>query len=144
MFNLIENSTDKSYLEIINKPNGVQIWDITDAYNTVEINYNNVGSDLNAIVPNSTIARKLIATSDILTPTSISKYNFSQIDPASHDYIIISHKDMMKPAGQYSNVVNAYANYRGTEAGGKYNSQNSLILKNYTVLCHLLFFLTFC
>jgi len=27
---------------------------------------------------------------------------------------------MMKPAGQYSNVVNSYANYRGTEAGGGY------------------------
>lgn len=120
-FLLDANSNDTSYVEIINKPNGVQLWDITDPIAPVQIGYNSIGNDLNAIVSNTNIRRTILAVENFSTPISIAQFNFDNFDPASFDYIIISHESMMKPAAEYSDVVAAYAQYRATDLGGNYS-----------------------
>ena len=120
-FNLQENVSNKSYVEIQNKPSGVQLWDITNSSEPLKLGYNNIGNDLNTIVPNTTTSRRLIASSNVLAAISIAQVNFNNFDPTSYNYIIISHKAMMKAAGEYSNVVTAYADYRASEEGGSYS-----------------------
>ncbi len=118
---LEENIGDKSYIEVLNKPAGTKLWDITDPTTPLIIDHNNIGSDLNAIVPNTAISRNILATSETLSPISIAQVNFTNFDPASYDYILISHQSMMQPAGGYGNVVTAYADYRASDGGGAYS-----------------------
>lgn len=120
-FHLKVNPNNKSYLEILNKPAGTILWDITDPITPLIIDYNNIGDNLNAIVPNTVAPRRILATSEVLLPLSITQINFINYDPASNDYIIISHQAMMKASGEYANVVSAYADYRASEEGGDYS-----------------------
>lgn len=119
-FTLETNTGNKSYLEVLNKPSETQLWDITDASIPINIGYNDIGSNLNTIIPNSAISRRLVAFNQLKSPISISQFNFAEFDPASFDYIIISHQAMMKPGGEYNNVIAAYADYRSSEEGGTY------------------------
>jgi hypothetical protein len=119
-FLLNSNPDDKNYIEISNKPDEVQLWDVTDPLAPIQVSYNDTGLDLNAIVPSADTRRTIFATGSFSTPISITQFNFNNFDPGSFDYIIISHQSMMKGAGAYSDVVAAYGAYRGSEAGGSY------------------------
>src|SRR5690606_8777579 len=50
----------------------------------------------------------------------IRKATFREFEPSDYDYIIISHKSLMKPAMGYGDAVQAYADYRASAAGGSY------------------------
>lgn len=117
---LAPHAGGKSYIEISNPASGSRLWDITDENNLVSIGTGNVGG-LSAIVPNTTATRKLLATSSILS-TTLKKISFRQIIPSSHNFLIITHRSLMKPALGYSDAVKAYANYRASAEGGSYDT----------------------
>ncbi|HEY3429675.1 MAG TPA: C25 family cysteine peptidase, partial [Cyclobacteriaceae bacterium] len=120
VFQLTDNGGNKSYVEIQNAPVGTRLFDITDPANVVPIG-TTLTSTLNAVIPNTSISRKILSTSSIITP-DIRPVTFRNIDPSLHDYIIISHQALMKPAGGYTNVVKEYATYRASAAGGSYDT----------------------
>lgn len=115
------NPANNSYLEISNTPSNLTILDITDATNPVEIGYNDLGGSINAMITNTAVPRELCATNARLTPIAIEKVTFQNINPIS-EYIIISHSSLMKSAGGYSNVIQSYADYRESNAGGSYDA----------------------
>ncbi|MBL6448006.1 transporter [Fulvivirga sp. 29W222] len=113
-FNLNTNVGNKSYVEVQNAPVTPLIFDITDPENVRKIGYNTSGSTINAIVDNTSSARKLwVNGTSFITPV-LSKVTFQNINPANYDYIIISHPILMKPAGSVSDPVQAYADYRAS------------------------------
>src|SRR5690606_14036527 len=68
------------------------------------------------------VSRKLFLTNVVRPTTGIKRVNFRNINAAQHDYIVISHPLLMKPSGEYSDVVRAYAGYRASEEGGSYDT----------------------
>jgi hypothetical protein len=122
-FTLKENGFGKSYIEIQNPAAGLRLFDVTDPVNVIKIG-TTATTTLNAIIPYTTVSRKIFSTNTVITPApaTIKKITFRQIIPAQHDYIIISNKQLMKPALGYSDVVRAYGGYRASTAGGGYDT----------------------
>ena len=120
VFHLNEKVGNKSYIEIQNPPAGTRLFDVTDPANVVPIG-TTLTTTLNAVIPNTALSRTILATNSFTTP-SIHSVTFRNIDPSLHDYIIISHRLLMKPAGAYSDAIEAYANYRASAVGGSYDT----------------------
>jgi hypothetical protein len=112
----------KSYIELINAPAGLRVWDITDINNIVNIGtYAVNGTTTGAIVPNTTEPRTLFTSSQFLTP-KVKPVSFRQINPSLSDYLIVSHRSLMAPGLGYGNAVEAYATYRASDEGGGYDT----------------------
>ncbi len=120
IFQLNENVSNKSYIEIQNAAAGTRLFDITDPANVVSIGTTSTAT-LNAVIPNTATSRKILATNSFVTP-SIRSVTFRSIDASLHDYIIISNRALMKPASGYADAVKAYASYRASSAGGSYDT----------------------
>ncbi len=120
VFELRENTSDKSYVEINNAVSNTRLFDISDPSNVSRIGTTET-STLNAVVSSTNTARKILATS-IVTVPSVKPVTFRQIIPSQHDYIIISHPQLRNPGGGYSDPVEAYAAYRASDEGGKYDT----------------------
>ncbi len=119
---LLNNTNNKSYIEITNAPAGAKVWDITDVNNIVNIGTTSVNATtLGAIVSGTSAARTLFVSSQFLTP-SIKPVSFRQINPSSHNYLIVTNRALMSAGLGYSNAVEAYASYRASEQGGGYDT----------------------
>lgn len=116
------NSANKSYIELDNPSAGLRIWDVTDPNNVLLIGAQASGNRLSAVVGNTQITRTLYASASTVSPGIIKPVLFRQIDPAIHNYLIITHRSLMKPASGYGNVVEAYAGYRASQDGGSYDT----------------------
>lgn len=119
-FRLAANPSGKSYIELQNPPAGLRIFDITDPANPLRIGTTTT-TTLNAVIPYTDTERKIYATNTTISPT-VKPVSFRQIIPAQHNYIIISHPLLRKPAAGYSDPVKAYAEYRASVAGGSYDT----------------------
>jgi hypothetical protein len=119
-FQLAPNANGKSFLQVINPPVNVRLFDVTDPSEVMRIG-GTVSATLNALVPSSTTARILYASSAAITP-AIKPVRFRQITPGQHDYIIIGHPLLRQPALGYSDPIKAYADYRASTAGGGYDT----------------------
>ena len=117
---LAANAGGTSYIEMADAPGGTRLFDVTNADNVSRIGVVS-GTTLNAVVPSTTSPRKLLASSTALTP-AIKHINFRQISPALHDFIIITHPSLRKPASGYTDPVKAYGEYRSLPAGGGYDT----------------------
>jgi len=117
---LAENSTDKSAIEIQNAPVATRLFDVTDPAHVIAIGTTTSGT-LNAVVPLTSTPRRIFATSFTRTPV-IKPVTFRSINPADHNYIIISHPQLHKPAGGYADPVKAYAGYRASTTGGGFDT----------------------
>lgn len=129
VFQLATSAGNKSYVEIQNAPAGARLFDVTDPANVVPIGTTTT-STLNAVIPNTATSRKIFSTTTVTTP-SIQSVTFRNFNASLHDYIIISHPALMKPAGGYSNAVKDYAGYRSSTAGGSYDTLVANILQLY-------------
>jgi hypothetical protein len=118
-FILPANPTGKSYVQIENAA-GLRLFDVTDP-NTVTSIGTTLSTTLNAVVTATDTERKIYGTSGVLTP-SIKPVSFRQIDPAQHDYIMISHALLRHAAAGYSDPVKAFAAYRASPEGGSYDT----------------------
>ncbi|MBS1978023.1 MAG: hypothetical protein JST46_11675 [Bacteroidetes bacterium] len=118
---LASNSGNKSYIEIQNPPTGVRLWDITDPDAPSVYGTYSVTGGVGAVILNTSTPRKLYAGSTVMTP-SLKPVKFRSISPSLHNYIIISHRSLMKPALGYADAVQAYAAYRASKPGGGYDT----------------------
>ncbi|UYZ63664.1 putative type IX secretion system sortase PorU2 [Hymenobacter weizhouensis] len=57
-----------------------------------------------------------------LVPTPARRVQFRQISPAAHNFLIVTSRELMKPASGVANPVRAYADYRASVAGGRYDT----------------------
>jgi hypothetical protein len=120
-FSIAPTAGGRSYLEIQNAPVGTRLWDLEDRNEPILIGGQSSAGLLRYIVRNTTQSRKLF-TSSSFRKAVISKVTFRPIDPQQANYLIISHPDLRKPAGGYSDPVAAYAGYRASAVGGGYDT----------------------
>lgn len=57
-----------------------------------------------------------------LVPPPARRVNFRAIDPAKPNFVIITHPKLMQAAGTVPNAARAYADYRASAAGGRYDT----------------------
>ncbi|HET6542291.1 MAG TPA: C25 family cysteine peptidase, partial [Chryseolinea sp.] len=119
-FALAANSNDKSFIQIENTLADTRLFDITDP-NTVSQIGTTLTTTLDAIVPATASPRKIFGPTGTITPT-IKPVNFRKIIPSQHDYIIIGHPLLRKPALGYGDPIKAYAEYRASPQGGGYDT----------------------
>ncbi len=118
-FTLDAKSAGKSKINIQNVPDRTIIYDITDEYNIRLIGYDSAGSQRTAVIPNTESRRTLLAQSQPFAPFSVTKATMNPVRVG--DYLIISHKGLMKPVGNIPNAIQAYADYRSANTGGSFN-----------------------
>lgn len=116
------NVSGKSYIEIENPAPDSRLFDVTDAENVIWYKPPTPASPLHPVISGTSVSRKLLLTSLTRTVTGIKRVTFQPINPAEHDYIIISHPLLQQPAGGYPNPVKAYAEYRASVEGGGYDT----------------------
>ena len=120
IYQLRENGGGKSYVEIQNAPAGTRLFDVTNPASVVPIGTTTT-TTLNAVINNTSSSRKILSTTGFITPR-VRRISFRNMDPSLHDYIIISHSQLMKAGGGYSDPVKAYASYRTSPEGGSYDT----------------------
>ncbi len=111
----------KSYVEWVNAPGTMRVWDVTNSASVTAINTRQAGSNRTAVVGSTETPRTLYAFTSTRSP-AIRKISFRLIDPKQPDYIIISNRLLMKPASSYTDAVKAYASYRASVNGGSYDT----------------------
>ena len=119
-FELSPNVVGKSFIQVENPPVNARIFDVTDPANVNRIGAT-ISGTLDAVVPYSVTSRKIYLAASSTTPV-IKKVSYRQITPAQHDYIIIGHPLLRRPALGYSDPVKAYAEYRASTAGGGFDT----------------------
>ncbi|MBX2962320.1 MAG: hypothetical protein KF687_07395 [Cyclobacteriaceae bacterium] len=119
-FYLNENPAGKSFIDIQNVPANARLFDVTDPANVIW--YNPPAATINPVISNTQVSRKLLLTNLVKSISGMKRVVFRNIIAAQHNYIVISHPLLMKPAMGYSDVVRAYAGYRASEAGGSYDT----------------------
>ena len=122
VFHLAANSNGKSYVEFENVPSGARLLDITDTNNISTIGMQPTGATMKAMVPSTIDGRKLMIISTVQTPISIKQVSFRSFQFIQPTFIVITNRALMKPAGGYPDVVKAYAGYRASKAGGKFDT----------------------
>lgn len=120
-FRLAENTGGKSYVEWSGANAATRVWDVTSVENPVTIGTQLTGSTLRAMVDQTQAARELFVFDHVRSAT-LKLVTFRSIVASQHNYIVISHKDLMQAAGGYANPVKAYAGYRASEVGGSYDT----------------------
>ena len=120
IFFLSPNNGDKSYVTISNYPSDTRLFDLTNPAEVIRMQTTET-TTLNAVIPSTSLPRKIMATNVFLSP-KIKPVSFRQIHPASHDYIIITHPTLRKSALGYADPVKSYAAYRSSTAGGGFDT----------------------
>ncbi|MBL7865151.1 MAG: hypothetical protein JNK10_09760 [Cyclobacteriaceae bacterium] len=118
---LLQNPTNKSYIELLNPASGSRVWDVTDPSNVRMIGTTPFGGGLSAIIPETANTRKLHVSASTMGVT-MKKVTFRFLTASNHNYIILSNRSLMKPAMSYPDVVKAYGGYRASAAGGGYDT----------------------
>ena len=121
VFNLPTNVVNKSYVEVLGPPPGARLWDITDQNNILMVGTLPVTGGISAVVPGTSTGRKLYV-SNLTLSGSLTKISFRSIAPSLYNFIIISHRSLMKPALGYGDAVRSYAAYRASTPGGGYDT----------------------
>jgi hypothetical protein len=115
------NPSDKSYIELLNVSSGARVWDITDVNNVFSVGTLVNGNVTSAVVPTTNIARSLFISNQFITP-GLKKVSFRQINPATSNFLIVTHRSLRGPSLGYSDVIKAYASYRASAEGGSYDT----------------------
>ncbi|HEY9488440.1 MAG TPA: C25 family cysteine peptidase, partial [Chryseosolibacter sp.] len=120
-FFLNPNPSDNSLLKILNPSVGLRLFDVTDPTSVLQI-AGQLTTTLDAVVPSTSMQRKILATSESIPAAGIRKVTFREINPAGHNYIFITHRLLRKPAMGYIDPVKAFAEYRALPEGGGFDT----------------------
>ncbi len=121
-FSVLFNGNPNSDIQINNVPTNAQIFDVTDMDSFIRLNgqisAGNMQLSLNGT--NTQTKNMYLYNGQFISPLSIKRVFFTPITPALFDYLLITHPKLRQPFGGIPDVVQAYANYRATPAGGNY------------------------
>ena len=99
-----------------------KVYDITDPNSVNQLGYTDLGGSYSLAIPPSPVNRSILVEQDPIPVPKIQKAKFRNVDPYRHDYLIVTHKSLRLPSGNYQDPVGAYAEYRASEAGGGYDT----------------------
>lgn len=118
-FLLETNPNDISLITVSNVANGSLLYDITDPNNVRRIATTGTGV-VSAIINGTSTQKRIFFCNNFRNIIGIRPVSFLNFDPSQVDYLIVTHPSLMKPAGGYANVIQAYADYRASVQGGSF------------------------
>lgn len=121
VFFLPETFSGPALLKFDNPPPGVRFLDVTDPASVVLLPVETT-DDAHVMAPAGDGKRKILATTETLSSGAIKPVTFREIRPALHNYVIITHPALRKPAAGYTDPVIAYAEYRALPQGGGFDT----------------------
>ncbi|WP_177199791.1 putative type IX secretion system sortase PorU2 [Flexibacter flexilis] len=114
-------NTGNALLAWQNIPTGTTFWDVTTEGYTRRLLPDALSrTGLDSL--QSTRRLWVTTSTSNITATQIQPITFRNINPSAHNYIIVSHPKLMKPAGATTNAVKEYASYRASAAGGSFDT----------------------
>ena len=123
IFELPPDGNNQAVVQITNVPLAVSVYDISDRNNVQVVSHQAQASNIDFVLSNALSTRKVLVTSSsAVLNAPVSQVSFREIDPDDHDYLIVSHRSLMQPSGNYSDPVKAYADYRASAAGGGFDT----------------------
>lgn len=121
VLSLPENPQSISYVAWATPPANAKVYDLTEVGIEREFKTTLQAGKLYANISNTQISRQLlIDVGQRLSPIGLESVTFQNINPATFDYLIITHPKIRKPAGGYADIVQAYADYRASFQGGSH------------------------
>jgi hypothetical protein len=116
--------------EIDNIPATVAGFDIQDPWNVQRVaptqatTLGSTGRRYTFVNATGQQTRRLLLANEAqpLVPPPARRVNFRAIDPAKPNFVIITHPKLMQAAGTVPNAARAYADYRASAAGGRYDT----------------------
>ena len=111
IFHFPKNNNQDRFISILNAPNDVQMYDISDKNNLQKIGFTTNGTSIESIVS----GQQILATNQVRKVESIGVISFRNITISKANYLIINHKSIQK-------YVKDYATYRASVIGGKYDT----------------------
>lgn len=119
-FSLEANPASLAYIQVQQATEATRLFDVTNPAEVIKIGAA-FSSALDAVVPASS-PRKIFAVSGVKTTDTITPVSFRNINAAQHNYLIITHPSLRKPALGYVDPVKAYAEYRAFPEGGGFDT----------------------
>ncbi|EMR04117.1 putative type IX secretion system sortase PorU2 [Cesiribacter andamanensis] len=120
VFRLAPSGSER-YVEIDNVPADAGIYDISDPTTVRRIFYQREGNKIKSILPANNSEQVLLVSAQTQGIQWPKRVQFRQL-PSNPDFVIVSNKVLMQPAGGYEDPVRAYAAYRASAAGGNYDT----------------------
>lgn len=121
IFYFPETTSGPALLKFDNAATGVRFFDVTVPSSVVllpaETTYG-----VEVMAPSGEGKRKIFATTVVLSPSTIKAVAFREIQPALHNFVIITHPALRRPAAGYTDPVKAYAEYRALPEGGAFDT----------------------
>jgi len=117
-----------AYYSLDNLPATVRGFDITDLYNVQRVEGRDEGGSRRGYVFANALPgakqRRLVLTDESRPrlPLPAQRIVFRNIQPAAHNFLIVSHQALMKSVGTSTNPVRDYATYRASQVGGRYDT----------------------
>ena len=126
---LISNDTTAdnaaAYYALNSAPAGLRGFDVTDVYNAQRVDGGAAGGARAFSFPGSAARTRRYLLADIdkaAVPPPARRIRFRDLAPKAANFLIVSSPVLMHPAGDLANPVRAYADYRASAAGGKYDT----------------------
>ena len=114
-FYLKPNPSNRSALDIQNATAEARLYDLSDKNNIISIGTSLENGTLKATVRNSSTPRTLFLSRAPLPVLGVERVVFRNIDPAKANYLLITHRNLLK-------ATKTYADYRASAAGGRYDT----------------------
>ncbi|GAA4384083.1 hypothetical protein GCM10023186_25930 [Hymenobacter koreensis] len=116
-----------SAFALSNAPAQTVGYDITDPYTVTRHPAQALTGGQQLLVFNTTAlptTRRYVAAdvAQLLAPLPPRQVRFRNITASAHNFLIVTHGVLMRPAGAVTNPVRAYANYRASAAGGRHDT----------------------
>lgn len=121
LFQIKANESGPSLISIESPTAGLRLFDVTDPSSLSRIDAQ-LATTLNAMVPASSMGRRILATSQPFVPSGMRRVTFRRIYPGAQDYVIITHRSLRSAARGYTDPVKAYGEYRALPEGGGYDT----------------------
>ncbi len=115
------NATGRSLLDLPGSPSGTRIFDVSNP-DALSLVGSYATDHWRGIVRTTQTSRRLLVSSQPRTVLSLTPVRFRQIDPARHNYLIVTHPLLRQSVGSVVDPVRTYAAYRASLSGGSYDT----------------------
>ncbi len=117
-FNLDKKTFGQAKMQLTGVLPNTRFYDITDMYNVRLLGYDSLGDGRTLVVDGAFENKTVMAENRVIAPADVSAVVFERINPDLYNYIIIAQNNMFTAAGGFPNAIQAYSDYRASQAGG--------------------------
>ncbi|HEY0111179.1 MAG TPA: C25 family cysteine peptidase, partial [Fibrella sp.] len=122
-YQLAPNLVRRSLLDVTEVPANTRFWDISDPNSPVLVGATSPsGSSARLVVRGTEQARTVVSASQPITGLTPRRVQFMSWENRRPTYLLIAHEALMQSVGDVPNAVQAYAAYRASNAGGRYDT----------------------